>query len=272
MTTYSFDYCSDLHLEFDLDYGYQIPTDKLFANQQSDNLIIAGDLCVVNEFRPSEVEYTKQEFEPFVADVMSRYKNVYLVLGNHDHWGHRIDKAWQFYHQMFPQFTILDSHCNIISDYDDNLQIVGSTLWCNIETQHFEKARRRMNDYCYIIKDDVQTRVTPEDTTKISIDTMSQFVDVISDSNKKTLVITHHIPVDATREFPYKECAEAYFSFTYEKTLQTLSDNIVGWVHGHIHARKVYNQSGINFYCNPRGYLHQGISRSFQLQQLKFEI
>lgn len=272
MTTYTFDYCSDLHLEFDLDDGYPIPTDKLLANQQSDNLIIAGDLCVINEFLPDEVQYTMPELEPFVDAVASRYNNVYFVLGNHDHWGHKIDNAWQFYQQMFPKFIVLDSHSNIVSNYDDKLQIVGSTFWSNVATQHIDKVHMMMNDYRYIVKDDNHTRVTPDDTTKICVDTMSQFVDVISDSDRKSLVITHHIPVDATKNFPYKQCAEAYFSYSYDKTIPMLSPNIVGWVHGHIHARKTYNMCGVNFYCNPRGYTVQGISETFNLQQIKFEL
>lgn len=243
-----FDVCSDLHLEFDLDfYGYldRPYIDNLFSRGSSDNLIIAGDLFAI------PYKDSAQLFDDIIGTVnevvKSRYNNAYFVLGNHDYWYHYNGDQLpvNFWTEKLPSFNVLDISTNPVAQLDD-LVIFGSTGWTEINNVIKQSlVQRWMNDYQY-------SDLTAGYTSKIASDTRQQIDTVAKQhTDKKVVVITHHAPLQQC-QYVHKDLPEAYFN-CWDKLLDD-NPNIVTWIHGHVHQQYQFQHNKCTVVSNARGY------------------
>ena len=117
---------SDLHIDIS---GYQeLPG--------GDVLIIAGDVCearaATKEFHSTKLLYRLPGSFPcadFFEFECAKYKKVFYVLGNHEHYGGKFWKTKPELEKMMPDnVTILENQCE---EYEGVL-FVGATLWTDM--------------------------------------------------------------------------------------------------------------------------------------------
>lgn len=251
---------SDLHLEFG---------DIKIKNAGADALILSGDIVVAADLDqpdPREIYHKTgrkksakiDKIENFFKNVSSEFKNVFYVMGNHEHYHGDINKSKKKITDTFEELNINNIHLlEKESVIIDNVIFIGATLWtdCNNECPlTVWKLKRSMSDYEVIRNDKV--RLLPEDTVEIHKHT-KQFIHntVQANIDKRIVVVGHHAPSKASTHERYKN--DNLMNGGYSSELSDLildNPNIKLWTHGHTHEKFDYMIGGTRIVCNPRGY------------------
>lgn len=274
------DICSDLHLEFDRDcqtFGdWKNKIDQLFDNQQSDNIIIAGDLfstvdIVDQDEDKEEVDRFNDGIQALNDVINSRYKNGIFVLGNHDYWRHDIIDSYQFWTNVLDSCAVIDVNQSDVCHIGD-VVVIGSTLWSTIPNNMTFFIERYMNDYRYIKNHDKHLSIN--DTIAIANQTIENFDSFCNlHKDKRIVIVTHHVPSwkckTSDNNFGH------FYDSAYFNDLDDLinkHDNLVGWVYGHDHHKhddiKINNCKLVS---NPRGYMiYDRIADDFKLRKVSF--
>ena len=248
---------SDLHLDIG---GFQ-------EMPGGDVLILAGDICEAKElgkeFHSTKALDRKPGSLPchdFFEYEVAKYKKVFYVMGNHEHYRGRFDKTKEFLQSMMPaNVTVLE---NDVVEYE-GVMFLGATLWTNLnrgDALTSYHLKHMMNDYKVIqnhyLDRNVYHKLTPEHTFKTHVTTMQYFRLMLSEHRDKPfVVITHHAPSFASVPEYYKHdhlMNGGYASDLSEEILD--NENIRVWVHGHMHDPVDYKIGETRVLSNPRGY------------------
>lgn len=249
---------SDLHLDIS---GFQ-------EMPGGDVLILAGDICEAKELG-KEFHSTKSlDRKPgafpcydFFHYECAKYKKVFYVLGNHEHYRGRFDKTKEFIQSMMPDnVTVLEDE---VVEYE-GVMFMGSTLWTNLnngDSLTMYHIKQMMNDYRVIQFHDtvknVYHKLPPEVTFKTHVHTMQYFREMLSiHRDKPFVVITHHAPsfMSTPPRFKHEHTMNGgYASDLSEDILD--NENIRVWVHGHMHDPVDYRIGETRVLSNPRGYV-----------------
>ena len=249
---------SDLHLDIS---GFQ-------EMPGGDVLILAGDICEAKELG-KEFHSTKSlDRNPgafpcydFFHYECAKYKKVFYVLGNHEHYRGRFDKTKEFIQSMMPDnVTVLEDE---VVEYE-GVMFMGSTLWTNLnngDSLTMYHIKQMMNDYRVIQFHDtvknVYHKLPPEVTFKTHVHTMQYFREMLSiHRDKPFVVITHHAPsfMSTPPRFKHEHTMNGgYASDLSEDILD--NENIRVWVHGHMHDPVDYKIGETRVLSNPRGYV-----------------
>jgi Icc-related predicted phosphoesterase len=249
---------SDLHLDIS---GFQ-------EMPGGDVLILAGDICEAKELG-KEFHSTKSlDRKPgafpcydFFHYECAKYKKVFYVLGNHEHYRGRFDKTKEFIQSMMPDnVTVLEDE---VVEYE-GVMFMGSTLWTNLnngDSLTMYHIKQMMNDYRVIQFHDtvknVYHKLPPEVTFKTHVHTMQYFREMLSiHRDKPFVVITHHAPsfMSTPPRFKHEHTMNGgYASDLSEDILD--NENIRVWVHGHMHDPVDYKIGETRVLSNPRGYV-----------------
>jgi len=247
---------SDVHLEF----GYQ-------TLPGGDVLILAGDIC---EYRTLKNEFHKTKVldrEPgafkaydFFYSECAKYKKVFMVMGNHEHYHHRFDKTYNDLKAILPDnVTLLEKE---FVEYD-GVVFMGGTLWTDMNkgdpiTVHVVK--NMMHDYRVIqnhyADKDLYYKLTPEvtvDEHRKTLKAFKMFLEMTRD--KPVVVITHMAP--SFKSVNEKYLHEGVSNGGYASDLSEFildHENIKVWVHGHMHDGVDYMIGNTRVLANPRGY------------------
>jgi len=81
---------SDIHLEFG-------PID-LTNDQSADVLVLAGDICVANDFVGSRAS-KREQYQNFFARCCEQFPQVVYILGNHEHYNGDAAKSYEILKQ-----------------------------------------------------------------------------------------------------------------------------------------------------------------------------
>ena len=247
-------YTSDLHLEFTFT--------QLFNKNNSDVLVLAGDIF--------PYKYFNDEFNLFLENISNEWKDVIIVLGNHDSYKGTVQKTLEKYKTItseFPNITILDKSYIDIGD----VRFLGGTLWTDFYKNNplnKEYARMRMNDFRVIKYAPTFRKLLPDDTVKFHYSYLDYFKQNLN--HDKVVLITHHAPSLKSIPERYKEDP---LSAAYGSELDYLfyyNPNIKVAIHGHIHDKLNYMISETNILTNPRGYPGEVCFKEFEL--LDFEV
>ena len=242
MNTLTFQYFSDLHLEF---YNNNISkVRRIFKvqNTTAQFLLLAGDIG-----QPSQKSYVT-----FLNDLSLQFERVFVITGNHEYYKMHmstsvVDNFCRELCRNIPQqnITFLQNESYMLKD---NLHIYGSTFWTHIPHEKQNDVMSSMNDYCCIAD------ITPQKSNELhqkSKVTLSNLLNSLH-RDDKCIVMTHHLPcfdlIDSCYRTPKHK--DINLAFASDNQALTADRRIVAWVYGHTHKPV---QKG-KFYCNPIGY------------------
>ena len=138
---------SDLHLEFG--------SISIENAGDTDVLILSGDICLASELRVKSdpdilgMAHKTNQYHLFFQECCERFKHVFYVAGNHEHYHGDIAKSYNHLKEMLsylPNLYIMEKE---VKEIDDVVFIAG-TLWTNMNKEDpitIGRIRGYMNDY-----------------------------------------------------------------------------------------------------------------------------
>jgi Icc-related predicted phosphoesterase len=271
---------SDLHLDF---------TDLTLPG--GDVLILSGDICEARRLKqdmynpdivllPHENPLKRPDrYARFFNEECAKYREVVMVMGNHEHYGFQFQKTYPHIAANLPKnVTLLEDQTHTI----DDVIFVGATLWTDMNRADpltMYHIHGSMNDYRQITmfneRKSVYHKLTPEKTLETHYRSLAYIKHVVeNDPDKKYVVVTHHAPTRAS-------IAEQYTNDTFMNGAYAsdLSDFILDhpqirlWTHGHTHNVFDYMVGGTRVICNPRGYAgYEYRANQFRADEFEIEL
>jgi len=256
--TISINLVSDLHLDVS---GYlDLPG--------GDVLILAGDICEAKALRHEFNQTKTMDRNPgafpchdFFEFVVPKYKKVFMVMGNHEHYHGKFWKTKAELESMLPtNVTVLENQHEVY----EGVLFVGATLWTDMNKSDpltLARMTSYMNDYRVITYHYPQygtyRKMRPQDTVKMHHESkryIEQTVQTYPDL--PVVIITHMAPTHESINEKYKH--DPISNGAYVSDLSNLildNENIKFWVHGHVHDPVDYSVGWCRVLCNPRGYV-----------------
>ena len=267
-------FVSDLHLD----------VSKFLDLPGGDVLILAGDLFEAKELRKEFHQTKLLDREPgafpcydFIHYVLPKYKKVFYVMGNHEHYH---GKYWKTKTELLnilpPNVTLFENECE---EYEGVL-FVGATLWTDMNKRDpltLASMQHYMNDYRVITyhypQYNAYHKMRPIDTVKMHFESKRYIEETVkANADKPIVVITHMGPTYESINEKYRH--EPVSNGAYVSDLSDLildHPQIKFWVHGHVHDPVDYMVGDCRVLCNPRGYIPWEEGNGFQPGQY-FEI
>jgi predicted phosphohydrolase len=222
---------SDLHLE--------CKRFNLTNPDKCDALILAGDIGNI---------HTKI-YKTFLKSASQLFKYTFIIKGNHECYGYSIDET----------DTIIKMHCSkynnvyylnqYVMDIDNDIRIIGTTLWSNIEMTQEKDIANCLNDFKLIKNWNVKTHniqhIIEKQFIKIEINKAKI-------ENKKILIITHHSPTHNKTSSP--EYEDSNLTTAFSSNLDYLFSEKMIWCYGHTHFSNSQIIQNTKLLSNQRGY------------------
>jgi Icc-related predicted phosphoesterase len=207
-----------------------------------DVLILAGDIHVGTRA------------ESWIAQACKYYNAVIYVLGNHEFYHgeyHTVINAWKEIERKHPNLFVLHNETVVL----DDIRFVGTTLWTNGDKPF-------LNDYNLIYYKNSMLQII--DTQRFHNEAVDFLLDEFEKPfNGETVVVTHHAPVPECVVPKYN--GDKINCMFHANLGQIIADNdILAWVHGHMHDSIDFDYSGTRILCNPRGYVGYGANHGFE--------
>jgi predicted phosphodiesterase len=248
---------SDLHLEF---CGITLPGDP------ESTLLLAGDIvpaaCMQTQRTDRDNSRIRDRARIFFDDVSKKYKGVFYIMGNHEHYHGIIEDDFNTITEFLKDYPITCLNGTSVP-LTANTRLYGATLWTNFRDKDpiaMNAARMGMNDFCGMIRHKKDKHgMTPKFTADDSYLQHQNDLRYLRDEmavwpSNEFLVMTHHCP-------SYESIAPKYIgdnlNFAFASDLSNvILDNprIKTWVHGHTHTTFDYKIGDCRVICNPRGY------------------
>jgi hypothetical protein len=114
-------------------------------------------------------------------------------------------------------------------------------------------------------------RFCPEDSVE-EHDKMLKYIDYVSSSYAKIVVVGHHAPSSKSVAYYYSHdtLMNGAFRSELDEFIMNKSNRIKLWVHGHMHNKSDYMIGDTRVVCNPRGYIgHEKCADEFKLQYVE---
>lgn len=249
-------YISDIHLEFHDEDNKGAFQPDMFVKPVAPYLVLAGDIGI------PELE----GYKVFMNWCSHHWQHVFLVAGNHEFYNARCpvktdmaSKNQQIREicEALPNVHFLD--CSSYFLPEENLRILGCTLWSNIPESLSEKAITYMNDARQILQlNDVP--FTPwaqsEEHTKQK-QWLTQEIHRCTLTNERCLVVTHYLPSFELIHETYKGSPlNACFASDCDDLFKP---PVVAWICGHTHTGMKTSIHGIPCLINPYGYPYETV-------------
>lgn len=247
----TFQVLSDIHLEFSR-FGFQFDFGDIVTNNGAKYLLMAGDIGYPD----------MQIYEQFIRYCSKIFEKVFIVAGNHEYYA--TDK--KKYNMSEIDNMIEDTIRHIDNVYylnmakyeiDDNIIILGCTLWTHVDEPNKETIQKRMGDYRYIhIADKL---VTVDDTNRIFDEQFEWLKYEVENNKDKTIIImTHHLPSEQLIVEKYSGFGVLNQAF-YTELGQFITGNpqIKYWVCGHSHITHFDKIGDTEIIINARGTMDE---------------
>ncbi len=241
-------YMSDLHLE--LSDNSRFVKHKDFP-VMGNVLVLAGDIF-----------YLRNEFPPlsdFWDWASKAFKQVLIVPGNHDYYGHydvmERGMSWQW--MIRENVGYYQNQVVRIEDTD----FILSTFWSHITPLDEYYVARGLNDFR-------QTEYNGHQLTTDDYNQMHQYCldfvkGSVSKSNAKHIVVvTHHLPTTLVVA-PHHKGSPLNSAFATEYGDWIADSNIDAWIYGHSHTNIEAQIGKTRIVCNQLGYVAYGENEHF---------
>jgi len=172
----TFQYGSDLHLEFPENYDY---LKKFPIEPKADVLILAGDIVTFGQLEK------RMDFFNYISD---NFEQVYWIPGNHEYYYGDIARCCGPHQEQIKNNVELVNNITIkTADYD----LVFSTMWSHISLSTESRIFDGLSDF-YVIRNSGQV-FKPTDYNKLHQEGLDFIQGKISNENgQQKIVVTHH--------------------------------------------------------------------------------
>ncbi|KYK54458.1 calcineurin-like phosphoesterase [Drechmeria coniospora] len=238
---------SDLHLEIGQQYAScTFPASAPF-------LLLGGDIGRLIDY---------QGYLNFLEAQVSRYKRVFLVLGNHEFYGLGYSSGLDAARRLCQEPSVAESvvllHRARWDDADSRLTILGRTLWSAIPECAYSAVESKVSDMKKIEGWSIpmHNQMHGEDLSWLR-EKLSQ-LSQMENSKRRLLVATHHAPcIDGTSrpEHTNNPWTPAFATRLLE---QGGWDGVKVWNFGHTRYSADFMRDGIRVVSNQRGYVLPG--------------
>lgn len=234
---------SDLHLEINTRLSFDELLEPI-----APILILAGDIG-----NPTDDIYAE-----FLLWCGSKYETVFVIAGNHEYYS--LSTIVNMKDRKALILSICDSAGNNIHFLDnsscqinDDVVIIGSTLWSYISPKNALVVSYCINDFRYIYTDD-DALLSINEYNGMHIECYRWLEEEIDKHSDKTvLVVTHHLPSFSLIANKYKGSA-VNSAFASDVDHFYAKDNVKYWFYGHSHASSDVIKEGCRLATNPHGY------------------
>lgn len=241
---------SDVHAELDVkdraivDWGRHPECD----------IVLAGDIGRISDRNGT--------WAATITEVSSRYRHVFIVLGNHELWhSHKTREALVREARAFvatlPNATLLDRD---VAHTLEGVRIAGCTLW----SPATDDTRHRVNDFRHIHKVEVTGRgpryccITPADM-RLWYEWDSTWLASTLDADTEPrcdVVVTHHAPLPCMNPPAYAD-SPLTSAFVADMTGDVDWRKVPLWLSGHTHGRMERSYEGCRLVAHCAGYGHE---------------
>ncbi len=240
-------YCSDLHIEFPENKEYLINNP---IKPIGDILVLAGDIAL---FR------TLNEQDDFFDYVSANFKYTFWIAGNHEYYHSDISK---FKNKDIRENVFLINNKSVVFE-KENLKLIFTTLWSNVEDENIWSVGRGMNDFRVIENGDNGLTVNDYNSFhKESLDFIKNELD--NNKQEKIVVVTHHVPT--LINYP-KEYINSPINNGFATELKDFieSSDIDYWIFGHHHKNMPEFTIGkTKMLTNQLGYVYHNEHDSYK--------
>lgn len=249
---------SDLHLDIS----------KYLELPGGDVLIIAGDACearsLTKEFHSTRLlDRTPGDFPcwDFFEYQCAKYRKVFYVLGNHEHYHGKLWKTHDELRGVLPaNVSLMENQVELF----EGVAFVGATLWTDMnkgDPLTLASMKNYMNDYRVITNHfpeyGVYRKLSPNDTVKIHLTSRRYIENTVKQyPDTPVVVITHMAPTFMSVNEKFRHDSQGNGAYCSDLSNLILDNpNIKVWVHGHLHDPVDYMVGDTRVLCNPRGYV-----------------
>lgn len=270
MTTFAL--MSDVHLE----HG-----GRNFDLPDADILLLAGDICVVDDLRDSYMAtLIGQRSREFLIDVSKKYRHIIWIPGNHEYYDGVIETVTGRVNDFLVSENINNITFNEYGTFTTGgVKVVYATLWTDMNNSSplvISQAAGYMNDYQYIKcdpfgPDNISRNLRPSDTLSLHVKHKQHIEQECANTTDKIVVMTHHAPLLSliNRERNPSAVDYCYGCTDMEDIIH--DNDILVWAYGHVHTRDENVFGGVcgntKFISNCRGYFgHETGAESFTVK------
>jgi predicted phosphohydrolase len=251
-----FQYCSDLHLEFNQNSDY---LKKYPLLPHADILLLAGDIT-----------YLRHDFfeHPFFDYISQNWEIIYWIPGNHEYYcgidmlAFNLDKPVEIRKNVL----LINNGSINYKDY----QLIFSTLWSTIDVRYKRMIESQVSDFDCIVYNN--KKLDSERFNQLHQKSFNFLKNAINqNSSRKNIIITHHLPSHQCNHLSYtgSKINSAFVSNLDEFVEKC---NALVWIYGHSHRNMPETIIGnTRLLTNQLGYVHLGEHNYFNRAQT-FEI
>lgn len=232
----------------------------------ADVLVVAGDLHTgVNIF----TDKVLPTGETWFTAVSPYYKEIVVVLGNHDFWdGSLLGHAYLWKERLWnlgvTNVHVLDKSCIEIG----GVLFAGGTMWTNYNDNPTwaAAAAHEMNDFAYTeYMEGHRLRPVHLKEDHRLFDFFLHGVRNVAARDTRLVVVTHHAPTAMSVDPMYGAPSNSCYYEDMSDHMLPFGDEVTPalWVHGHVHKNQDYMCGNTRVVCNPRGYFPAYLNNKF---------
>lgn len=242
-------YLSDLHLEFGR-HEIRLP--------EGDVLVLAGDITVAASLSDTKRDLrsvkTRERSDVFFAQAREKFKHVFYIAGNHEHYNGDITTTGNILRQRYgsPQVQFLENEAVELG----GITFLCCTLWTNMGGRDAEVMYRvGMGLQDFHIVANGERRFTTSDAADIheaSVAWLRREID--ARARQMVVVVTHHAP---SLQGLASGFAENRLDGGFASDLEEMAwayPQINSWIFGHTHIRRTFRVNETIFRANCAGY------------------
>ena len=235
-------YCSDLHLEFELNKKW---LNKYPIEVAGDVLLLAGDI----------VPFARIEQHNDFFDFLSRsFKTTYWVPGNHEYYGSDIIFRSGPMHEAIRDNVFLVNNTTV---QIEDVTLICATLWSQINPANEWAVTRAMSDF-HVIRNGGGRFDVAEYNRLHSMG--RNFIEEALKDNKQAqkIVMTHHVPT--FKHYPEKYRGDVLNQAFATELYDLINDtDIACWIYGHHHTNTPdFKIGSTEMLTNQLGYVKHG--------------
>lgn len=270
---------SDIHLEFVKEPQKLI--DELFINSDKETI-----LALLGDIGRLDTENDLAEYTNLIRTASEKYRMVLVISGNHEYYNSKE------YDMIEINFTI-DSICNKFNNVYflnnrsieiDNYNILGCTLWSELDKKNKFIIETSINDfkYIYLNMPDEQydymegTNCGVFKSSKLTFDLYNklhkkdlEWIETEIKPDKKNIILTHHAPLIYNTQHKRYYSSPTKSAFCTELTNLVKRKEVIIWGFGHTHFRCDFNAYGTRIISNAVGYPNEFKNNKIEIINLE---